>query len=98
MSPITVVPLHETEMCKFLRESYFWCNYLQTAIVTQQVSNCGVDMSHVLRQQRRPVCPAVVLHQSLKQQQLPPANASLGEPGLLVRAVATSGRTPQTLT
>lgn len=55
-------------------------------------------MSHVLRQQWRPVCPAVVFHQSLKQQQLPSADSSLGETGLLISTVATSGGSLQTLT
>lgn len=67
-------------------------------LVTQQVSDGGVDLAHVLRQQRRPVCPAVVFHQRLEQQQLPSAHTSLGEAGLLVIAVATSGWSAQTLT
>lgn len=47
--------------------------------LTQQVSDGCVDVSHVLGQQRRPVCVAVVFHQALVQQQLTVGQGTLGE-------------------
>lgn len=47
--------------------------------LTQQVSDGCVDVSHVLGQQRRPFCVAVVFHQALVQQQLTVGQGTLGE-------------------
>lgn len=68
--------------------------------LTQQISDGRVDISHVLGQQWRSVCEAVVFHQALIQQQLIPVQNSLGETRLPIITIimGCAGCRPHRLT
>lgn len=77
-----------------VRKHSLWVTILA---LTQQVSDGCVDVSHVLGQQWRPVCVAVVFHQAPIQQQLTLGQTTLGETKLLITVVDWGGLRPQRL-
>lgn len=72
----------------------FW---VPTLALTQQVSDGYVYVHHVLGQQWRPVCVAVVFHQGPVQQQLALVQTTLGETRPLITAVGRAGHRLQRL-